>query len=82
MSATSRAGTPALSLATGQSSVSYSVNTLIPDIDYILECSADLQTWAQVDAYPMTLVGSQQTRTYPIPTGSTCMFYRLRTTQK
>ncbi len=68
--------------ALGLGSVSYSVNTLFPDIDYMLECSADLQTWTQVDSYPMTLVGSQQTRAYPIPTGATCMFYRLRVTQK
>jgi hypothetical protein len=73
---------PALSLATGQGVVSYNVNTLIPDVDYVLECSPDLQIWTQVDAYPMTLVSGQQTRTYPIPTGSTCMFYRLRVTQK
>ena len=80
--APSLAASPALSLATGQGSVSYSVNSLIPDIDYVLECSANLETWTQVDAYPITMVGSQQTRTYPIPTGAPCMFYHLRVTQK
>ena len=80
--APSLAASPALSLATGQGLVSYSVNSLVPDIDYILECSTDLQTWMQVDAYPMTLVTGQQTRTYPIPAGAPCMFYRLRVTQK
>ena len=73
---------PALSLSTGQQSVSYAINALTPDLDCVLECSADLQTWTAVDAYAMTLVSGQQTRTYAAPIGAPCMFYRLRVTQR
>ena len=70
-----------LTLAPGQEGVSYNVNTLLPDLDYVLEVSSDLQLWAQVDAYPVTMSGGVQLRTHPLPY-SPSKFFRLRVTAK
>ena len=74
---------PALSLSSGQSVVTYEVNSLVPDIDYVLEASADLLLWRSVDAAPVFLAAGLQTRSYVIPgTLPSRMFYRLRVRQK
>ncbi len=72
---------PAFTLQSGQSSISYMVNILLPDIDYALEVSPDLQTWAAVDAYPLTISSAQQLRTHTHQ-GTSSMFYRLHITPK
>lgn len=71
----------AVSLIPGQEGVSYNVNLLRPDLDYILEVSSDLTLWTQVDAYPVTMSGGVQLRTHPLPY-SPSKFFRLRVVQK
>ncbi len=74
---------PALSLDSVQNSVSYDINSINADVDYLLEASPDLQQWSAVDAAPFYLNGNTQTRTYQIPPSQTAkMFYRLRLIMK
>ena len=81
--APSRVTMPVLSFAPGQSGIYYSVNSLLPDLDYALEVSGDLQLWTQVDAYPISLNGGMQLRVYPLQGATpTNLFYRLRVTQR
>lgn len=70
---------PVISFSAMGISISYQVNSVIPDVSYILETSSDLQTWAPVGAAPVSVTNGQQLRTHletpPVPTRH---FYRLK----
>lgn len=72
---------PSLDITGTTMGLTYEVNTLLPDIDYTLETSADMITWHRVDAAPVTLNSGRQTRTYQIPV-HTRDFFRLVITQR
>ena len=62
----------------GRSAISYEVDPLVPDVDFFLETSANLQDWSWVDAPPVASGGGRQLRTY-VESGvsSPQRFYRL-----
>jgi hypothetical protein len=63
----------------GQSTISYAVDPAVPDVDYLLVGSSDLQSWTPLDAAPVSMSGGQQTRTYVEPVGQPPRaFYRLK----
>ena len=70
--------TPLLSMGDQQMTITYEVDTSVPDLDYILESSADLNLWTPVDTVSMAMVNGRQTRGLAEPTaGRSHRFYRL-----
>jgi len=70
--------TPLLSLGDYQTTISYEVDTSVPDLDYILEASTDLALWAPVDTVPTGMVNGKQTRSLMESTaGQPHRFFRL-----
>ena len=70
---------PRQELEEGRVVLSYDVDPLVPDVDYVLESSGDLQAWSAVDAVPVASAGSRQVRVYREPEAVTRQrFYRLR----
>jgi len=73
------AAAPLLWMNPGQNMITYDIDSLLPDVDYVLEASADLHTWTAIDAAPISITGARQRRAYLIPTSDLGhMFYHLR----
>ena len=69
--------------AGGPASVSYVVDAMRPDVDFVLLGSSDLQSWTELDAVPVSSVNGRQTRTHTPPPGEPARaFYRLQVSLK
>ncbi len=69
---------PLFSMGSHQVQIRYEVDTTVPDVDYFLETSTDLNLWTTVDAVPVSMVDGRQTRVFDDSTnGLSHRFYRL-----
>ncbi len=69
---------PLFSMGSHQVQIRYEVDTSVPDVDYFLETSTDLNLWTTVDAVPVSMVDGRQTRVFEDSTnGLSHRFYRL-----
>lgn len=50
----------------GQTVISYTVPTAVPDVDFVLLRTSDLQSWTPVDAAPISMADGMQTRAYTL----------------